>query len=220
MQEKLTSRVGRIISASLHALVDAIENATPESVMEQAIREIDGAIDDVRAELGTVIAAKHLANGRLMDENRRYEDLVEKIELAIAQRRDDLAEAAIAQQLDIEAQIPVLESRIKECADNEKELESFINALQAKKRQMREDLRQYREVNRQSSGSLQPGGDAVSLNVDEAHAAFERVMDKAAGAGTGRALSTDAAKLAELEDMTRNHRIKERLNAVKNKALS
>ena len=52
MAETLASRVGRLISGTANSLVDAIENAAPEIVMEQALREIDQAIDDVRAELG------------------------------------------------------------------------------------------------------------------------------------------------------------------------
>ena len=60
MSESLTSRVGRLIAGSFHSLVDAVENAAPESVMEQAIREIESAITDVRSDLGNVEAQRHL----------------------------------------------------------------------------------------------------------------------------------------------------------------
>ena len=113
--------------------------------MEEASREIDGAIDEVRADLGKTAAGKHIANTRLMDANRRHEDLGEKIALAIEQGRDDLAQAAISQQMDIEAQIPVLEHAIAEASERERELEGFIAALQAKRREMREELALYRE---------------------------------------------------------------------------
>jgi uncharacterized membrane protein YqiK len=42
VKESLTSRVGRIISGSLSALVAAVENAAPEAVMEETIQEIEG----------------------------------------------------------------------------------------------------------------------------------------------------------------------------------
>ena len=51
MKESMGARVGRIISGDFNSLVDAVENAAPEVVMEQAIREVDSAIDEVRAEL-------------------------------------------------------------------------------------------------------------------------------------------------------------------------
>jgi phage shock protein A len=37
MKERLISRIGRIISGSFNSIVDAIENAVPETVMEEAI---------------------------------------------------------------------------------------------------------------------------------------------------------------------------------------
>ena len=46
MKEKITGRVSRIISGGFNALIDAVENAAPEAVMEQALREIDEAIED------------------------------------------------------------------------------------------------------------------------------------------------------------------------------
>ena len=94
MKEKLTSRVGRIISGGFNALLDAVENAAPEAVMEQALREIDDAVEEVRNELGKVIANKHMANSRLLQVNQKCEDLAEKIELAVDENRDDLAEIA------------------------------------------------------------------------------------------------------------------------------
>lgn len=42
MKENMTDRVGRIISGSLNALIDAVENTSPEMLMSEAIREIDG----------------------------------------------------------------------------------------------------------------------------------------------------------------------------------
>lgn len=223
MKENLTSRVGRIISGSLNALVDAVENAVPETVMEEAIREIDGAIDEVRAELGRVAANKHLANTRLMEENRKHEDLSGKIELAVKEGRDDLAEAAISSQLDIEAQIPVLEATISECGTQEKELEGYITALQAKKREMKEELKQFRESRQEAEAAVAGGagvattGGGVETRVSKAESAFERVMENTTGlAGrVGMGDKTTAAQLAELEDMARKNRIQERLAAIK-----
>ena len=223
MAEGLTTRVGRIISGSINAIVDAVENAAPEVVMEQAIREIDGAVDEVRSELGKVIASKHLANKRLAEKNTRHEDLSEKIEVAIAQKRDDLAEAAIANQLDIEAQIPVLEHTITECSEREKELEGYITALQAKKREMKDELATYREAI-SAAASVDAAADAsgnnqgnVNKTVDKATSAFDRVLEKQTGLGGGvKSLHTqDASKMAELEQLTRENRVKERLAVIK-----
>ncbi|MEX0742456.1 MAG: PspA/IM30 family protein, partial [Phycisphaeraceae bacterium] len=222
----ITARVGRIVSGGFNQIVDAVENSAPELVMEQAIREVDGAIDEVRAELGKVAANKHLASRRLMESNTKHEALTEQIELAVQQSREDLAEAAIARQLDLEAQIPVLETTINECGHEEKELEGFVAALQGKKREMREELRQYRQTREQSlttaggadgDGAPGPGSD-LEARVNKAGSAFDRVLERQTGM---QGLETDmktAGQLAELEDLSRKHRIEERLAAAKARA--
>ena len=219
MKEGLIARVGRIVSGSVHSLIDAIENAAPETVMEEAIREIDSAIDDVRLELGKVVAGKHLASTRLLEANQQHEDLATKIELAVKESREDLAEAAISRQLDLEAQIPVLESTINDSGSQEKELEGYIAALQAKKREMKQQIRQFRQNVNDSAPSLESEVQAtdVESKVAKASSAFERVVEKATGVpGVGREADRySAVKLAELEELARKNRIMERLAAVK-----
>jgi len=220
MNESITSRVGRIISGSLNAIVDAVENAAPEAVMQESIREIDAAIDDVRAELGRVIAGKHLANTRLMAENSKHTELSEKIDLAIKENRDDLAETAIAAQLNIEAQIPVLEATIGDNNAQEKELEGFISALKAKKREMQDELEQFRAAQVESSavnGNAAPSASNVDSQLDKASSAFDRVMRNATGVGSGTTTPDrqTAEKMAELDELARNNRIQERLAEIK-----
>lgn len=221
MAESISKRVGRIISGSINAVVDAVEDSAPEMVMEQAMREVDSAVEDVRVELGKIIAEKHLANKRLSEKNKLHEELSEKIQLAVKEERDDLAEAGIEQQLDIEAQIPVLEQTIGECGEKEKELEGFINALQAKKREMQEELKSFRKAQEESGSATgqagSTGGNAgAQKKADQATSTFDRVLEKHSGLiGVGSANSQKAAQLAELEDLARENRIKERLAAVK-----
>ena len=225
MKEAIASRVGRLIAGSVNALVDAVENAAPEMVMEQALREIDGAADDVRTELGRVIATKHLATKRLAEENRKHEALGEQVELAVAQAREDLAEAAIARQFDIEAQIPVLEAAITDAATQQKELEGYIAALTARRREMEQELAQFRAAQKQAAaaaaaGEAASGSGGAARKVAEAEQAFGRVMARNGGVPGSAAMGADAAKLAELEDLARKNRIQERLAEIKAKSQS
>ena len=146
MSDTLARRVGRLVSGGFHALVDAAENSMPEASMNEAIRELERTLDEVKQELGKVSAQKHLANKRLMDENNRHEALFEDIQIALQQEREDLASAGIAEQMDIEARIPVLESTIADNVLQEKELEAFVVALQAKQRQMQQQLRDWQQL--------------------------------------------------------------------------
>lgn len=217
MNESLGSRVARIVSGSVHALVKAVEDAAPEAVLEEAIREVERATDDVRVELGREMAKKHLASTRLAEENRRHEDLSEKLELALKEGREDLAEVAASRQLDIEAQIPVLERTLAECGDHEKELESFLAALQARRRDMEEELTGFLESRKHAAtGTGGPGaGSDIETRVDKAASTFEKVSHRNSGVVGGREGLESAAKLQELEDLARKNRVRERLEAAR-----
>lgn len=218
MNESITSRVARLMSGSVNALVDAVENASPELVMEQAIREVDLAIADTQAELGQQIAQKHLASKKLIEENNRYEVLAEQLHIAVANSRDDLAEAGIAEQIDIEARMPVLELSIANATAREKELEGFIQALQAKKREMKSELNSFLQTRAASvsvTSVASKQGDSAADKANRAGASFDRVLEKATGIA-GRDVSlTSASKLAELDELARHNRIAERLAALK-----
>ncbi len=221
MKESIASRVARIISGSIHQLISAFENTATDAVMEKAILEIDDVIIDVRAELGKNAANKYMASKRLSDANEQHKDLSAKIELAIREKRDDLAEAAISRQLDIEAQIPVLESTISQLTKKEKELEGFISALQAKKREMKDDLRQFRLTRTESSVSADPPNDGDTSNLEihsrvtRAESAFDRVLEKQTQIPGMPADLKTSAQLMELENLSRKNRIQERLAAKK-----
>lgn len=222
MSISLTNRVGRIISGSVNAIMDAVEDSAPEVVMTQAIRDIDSAIDDVRAELGKVVASKHLANKRLSEKNTTHENLAGNIEVAIKEGREDLAEAAVSQQMDIELQMPVLEQSIMDASEQEREFEGYIAALQAKKREMKEELKSLKiAIDEGDNGSLAADGTVSSGNgiqkkVNDATSAFDEVMERQTGlAGDGPGDAAKQAKVAELEKLAHANRVKERLEAIK-----
>ncbi len=222
MSETLSRRVGRLVSGGFHALIDAAENLAPEAVMNESIREIERAVDEVRAELGKVLAQKHLAAKKMADESNRHEAIDANLQAAVTAGRDDLAEAGIAEQMDIEARLPILENTIADCAAQEKELEGFIAALQAKKREMQQQLQDWRAAQQSVGAGKAAGGNGSDLNriardAEKSGNAFDRVMGRQNSVHS----STDAAQLAklkELEDLSRNNRIAERLAALKAKS--
>lgn len=219
MSESITSRVSRLVSGGFNAVIDAMENASPEIVMQQSIRELDQAMDEIRSELGQVLAGKHLASKRLMEESDRHEKLGEQIQLAVQQQRDDLASVAIARQMDIEAQIPVLENAVADAADRERELEGFIAALQAKQREMQAELERYRSAQNSAKNEQQSGPHGqVQSRADKASAAFNRAISASQSVPSHlRGNAQDEAKLAELDKLARDNRIQERLAALKAK---
>lgn len=218
MTDTIASRVTRVIGGSVNALLDAVENAAPEATMAQAIREVDQAIDEVRGELGRVEAVKHVAASSLNKLNTQKETLAEQIDIAMGKGDETLARAGIARQLDIDDQIPVLQRSLQDSIGRGKELEGYIAALIAKKREMESALQDF-IASRAAATAPAPTNAASGTTqgkVDRAGAAFDRVMARQTGlAVAGSGVDADAAKLQDLQEMARAHRIDERLAALK-----
>ena len=218
MADSLKTRVGRVIAGGVHALLDKIEDLNPQAAMEQAIREADGVIDEVRHELGTVSANRHLAQQQHAKLNRSHEDLRDQIAQALSQQREDLARAAVSRQIDIEAQIPVLETTLADLARQEQELQGFTAALLAKKREMQEALAEFRKSRAATESAAQPVGQSnVEQRLGKVTDAFDKIYQRQTGLdGTQQAGNLDqAARLSELEALVRDHKIAERMAQIK-----
>ena len=220
MADSLKTRVGRVITGSVHALVDHLENQAPVAVMEQSLREAEAVIGDVRHELGLASANRHLAQQQHANLNGQHGKLGEQIEQALNAGREDLARAAVARQLDIEAQIPVLETTLAELARQESELTGYVTALLAKQREMTEALEAFRKSRASatpSAGAAQPGGANPAQRMEAVAGAFDRIYSRQTGlSGTDRSNTLDqAAKLKELDDLVRDNKIAERMAQLK-----
>src|SRR5262249_38082737 len=133
----------RIVSGSVHSLLDAVEDAAPEATMGQAIREVEQVIDEVRTELGRAEAAKHLVTTQLNKLNTESEQLAAPVELATNQGREDPAGTGLEKQINIEDQVPVLQKSVAEQQEKGRELEGYVTALLAKKREMEQALQEF-----------------------------------------------------------------------------
>ena len=221
MSDSLNARVGRVIAGGVHALIDKLEDRAPEAVMEQSLREADAVVDEVRHELGRVTANRHLAQQQHARLNAQHSDLEGQIGQALASSREDFARAAVARQLDIEAQLPVLESNLGEMARQESELQGYVSALLAKKREMQEALTRFRESRAASSsaaGNVSAGTTSqAEIRMGRVGEAFDRIYERQTGLSPvqrGAGLQ-QAAQLKELDDFVRDNQIAQRLAQIK-----
>lgn len=217
MAETIATRVARIIAGGAHALLDKAENLAPDAVMAQSIREVEQVVAEVRVDLGKAEAAKHLVLSQMAKLNTEHEKLGEQVETAVANNRDDLATAAIGRQADIEDLLPVLQKSLDEQSERSKELESYVVALLAKKRELDQVLSEYLAAKASQAATPSPAGSSDrQARVDDAETSFGRVLGRQTGAAavtTG--MTADAGKLRELAEMQRGNRIAERLAAIK-----
>ena len=223
MSESLARRVARLVSGCFHAMLDKAEDCMPEAVMQENIRELERTIDEVRTELGKVLAQKHLATKKLADENNRHEQLAGQIATALDAGREDLAKAGIAEQLDIEARLPVLEQSLADCSSQERELDAFVAALLAKKREMQAALDDWKRAQASIGGATSGGGADGNKMAQLERAAeqngvqFNRVLQRQGGIGIASPDAAQAAALQELSDLGREAQIAARLAALKAK---
>lgn len=219
MADSLRDRVSQIVIGGVHAVLDKLEDQAPEAMMEQAIRKVDGVIDEVRQQLGVVTANRHLAQRQHAELNRRHDELTAHAEEALKLQREDLARAAVEKQLDVEAQMPVIENRMQDLSREEKELSGYVDALAGKKREMEEQLTAFRESRDRAAsptGASKETSSALST-VERASTTFGRIFQRQTGISTGaHQVSVEQAnKLRELDDLVHNKRVEERLAQLK-----
>lgn len=219
MAESVFVRVRRLVSAGIEDAVDAMERAGGTGVMREAIREVDRAVDEVRAEQEAATARRLQA----MRQQRMFRDQIaaldEKARFALAENRDDLAEAALSRQLDFEAQTQRLDAAQAEAAGEAGRLEECLVALAARKSRMEEALAAFEAAQRDASlggdGQARPDR-RTERKVERAEAAFDRAMAGAGGvAGIGRADAQTAAKVAEIATLQKGAAIAQRMAALR-----
>lgn len=218
MPDSIFVRVQRVMSGGVGSAIDAAERLSGTSVMRQAIREMDSAIEKARAE-GEGARAKRLQAAHRLEESRKQlATLKEQARFALGKDRLDLAEAAIARQLDVETQIASLTKAEAEAAAAERRFEESAAELKLRRGQMYDELRSFEAAQR--AGSSGEGGTAspdreLQRRAERAQEAFERAMDSAGGPSGGRASPEAAAKVAELEALQKEAAIAERLAALR-----
>jgi phage shock protein A len=111
-----------------------------------------------------------------------------------------------------------LQRSLQEAIGRGNELEGYIAALLAKKREMESGLQDYICARAAADvPSIASSSSGVTQDkVERAGSAFDRVLAQQTGiAGVTSAVDADASKLRELQELARKHRIDERLAALK-----
>jgi phage shock protein A len=109
LHEGILARMGRLLAAIASQTIDNAENLNKVALVKQAIREIDTGADEARYALGKSRAEEFRLKRRREELDAEAAALTEKIRLAIAENREDLARAGVARQIDLESQGIALE---------------------------------------------------------------------------------------------------------------
>lgn len=219
MENRLRDRIARILTSTAHSLVDKIEGLNEEGILEAAIREVDGAIEEVHTAQGEALARKHNVNKTIERLNLEKGRLEQEAEVAVREGRDELATAGLARIDDIERQTPELENQMLEHKAEADRLGQSLDSLKARRAQMADDLNQLRRSRLVSPASAPSGvpGREAERKAARAETAFNDRYAKATGTDrtTVHARESEHAKLRDLGDLSRQTRVQARLAELK-----
>jgi phage shock protein A len=220
MNDDISARIRRIIAGTANTIVAKIEGLAPEMILEQAIREVDDAVDQVRAELGQATAEQHHVRKAMAKLNEEHSTLEKQVQSALPSGRKDLIEAAVTRQVDIEDQLPALESQLRRSGEQIAELNQAVTGLIAKRNEMEEELFAYRSTRKQAEGAAAAEGGVpygtARIKAEKAGSAFARVMQDATGVRSADMRTTleERAKLVELAQLSRRAKIEAKLKSL------
>ncbi|KQT56984.1 hypothetical protein ASG52_02590 [Methylobacterium sp. Leaf456] len=210
MPETILTRVGRIIGGLSNAALDAVEDRNSLAVAEQALREIDAVIDEVRLDLGRIKAEEHRLTARRGQLQGELTALPEKLSVALASGREDLARSGIARQLDLESQIEAIDSSLAEVAERHGATAKALQAAGAARRDAEHRIALLRHPSPKTANPLAGYGDEDAARAGRLDRSL-RTVDRV----TGTASAAADASIEDLDRLHRDHAIEQRLAALK-----
>jgi hypothetical protein len=211
LHEGILARMGRLLAAIASQTIDNAESSNKVAVVKQAIREIDAGADEARYALGKSRAEEFRLKRRREELDAEAAALTEKIRLAIAENREDLARAGVARQIDLESQGIALERATDFI---ELEIDEQTKALQAMLGARREAEARLADLEQSLAQHApnEPGRGASATKIvsaDLAMAAIARVTGVPASSVLG------GKELDELDRLHREKEIAARLERIK-----
>jgi hypothetical protein len=202
LHEGILARMGRLLAAIASQTIDNAESSNKVAMVKQAIREIDSGADEARYALGKSRAEEFRLTRRREELDKENATLTEKIRLALAENREDLARAGVARQIDLESQGLALERAMDfielEIDEQTKALQAMLGArreAEARLADLELSLSQHAPLETgKGSGATKP------ISPDRAMAAIARVTGVPASSVLGD---------KELDELDRLHREKE-----------
>ncbi len=202
LHEGILARMGRLLAAIASQTVDDVESNNKVALVRQAIREIDAGADEARHALGKSRAEEFRLKRRREELDAEVVSLNDKIRLAIAENREDLARAGVARQIDLESQQIALERALDFIELEIEEQTKALQAMLAARREAEVRLTELEQSLIQQSPAETGRGAAQTktISADRAMAAIARVTGVPASSVLGD---------KELDELDRLHREKE-----------
>ena len=120
----LLDRVATLVRANLNDLLDQAEN--PEKMLKQVILDMENQFMQVKTQVAIALADLHLLEKKKKETAAKHADWINKAELAVDKKDDELARAALERAMSFQQLAENLDQQI---ADQEAQVESLKAAL-------------------------------------------------------------------------------------------
>lgn len=211
------SRLSDIINSNISSLLDKAEN--PEKMIRMVIQEMEETLVEVRSGTAKVIAEKKTQQRRAQQLRKQAEDWQHKAELAMSKDREDLAKAALVERSNVISAVEIIEAELNKLDETLDKLSSEIDQLQSKLNDAR--ARQKTIVMRATAtqSRVDVNKQIHNFNIDDAMNKLE-YYEKKIDLMEGQVESftrEDKNLHSEFEELARQEKINEELEAIKTK---
>jgi phage shock protein A len=212
----LLEKVRTLISANLHAIVDAALKSNSIAVVDQYIRQIEDSLEDLEDATATVGGQVKTLRRKLEEYRSKADELDRNIDLFLKDGKDEVAAAA---QSKLNSTQRLVDNYAEQLTRQEKEFEALQDArlkLEAKLtsiRQEREelqallDLARSKEITAEAISSLDDLAGSGDADVARIAESIRARLDKATAKTEMLATSLDA----QMDEILERHAIDQQL---------
>jgi hypothetical protein len=202
--DTILSRAGRLIAGIAYGAIEKAEDNNRVALVKQAIREIEQAEKEARDDLSQARAEEYRLSARRAEIERETATLTEQIRLAVSEKRDDLASAGIARQMDLEAQFAVLSKAIDE---NCERVDAVLTTLRAILSSLQDAEARLAELER--SEAAQAPGKGGGARAKDTSGGLTKAARAARAIARATGVPASIVPSPDIDELSKLHRDKE-----------
>jgi len=212
----LLEKVRTLISANLHAIVDAALKSNSIAVVDQYIRQIEDNLEDLEDATATVGGQVKTLRRKLEEYRSKADELDRNIDLFLKEGKDEVAAAAQSklnstQRLiaNYEEQLARLEREYDALQDARLKLEAKLTSIRQEREELQAllDLARSKELTARVIGSLDDLAGSGDADVARIAESIRARLDKAAARTEMLATSLEA----QMDEILERHTIDQQL---------
>ena len=175
----LFKRISDIISANLNDMTEGLED--PETMLKQAIREMEHSIEDATTETVKIVASEKLLSKELNHNEGQAQEWQRRAEKALDAGDDDLARKALSRKQEHDKLVVALNDQLSVASQTSETLKHQLEGMKAKLAEAKRNLATLSARQRAADFKKKAVNQANSIDMgasDDAFAKFERMREK------------------------------------------